>query len=368
MSRHTILFFIAICISSAFGAGQMFAVETADKQLQQTSIDCEGIKITTTDINNNRAVIKVSTPIISAEKRKIRMRTEIYNADYMVTSTSRTLKSATGSDRHDIEQTINLSWAHLWSPESPTIYLAKFVLFENEQVVDSCCHHFAIRIIETNDDGSVILNGLQRNLHGVIMPDNFNFLTSLHYDELRHSLNLLHDMGCDALFMDPDKITDTKELADSIGFILIDKSSNAAKEMPNYSDVVDLAVQPTKKYQFYRSKYKNLQSSEGNRHDESKAPFYMELIPRHSGKLTYIIVRVVDAKLCNNADNIVEIVTEGNGKFLAAINADETCTISHQSIRQKVFHGLLTVIVEGTPKITITSEGLETAEFMIENE
>lgn len=90
-------------------------------------------------------------------------------------------------------------------------------------------------------------------------------------------------------------------------------------------------------------------------------PFYIELVPQRTGRLTYVRVRICDfdGNLCPFADNKVQIRVEGTGKMLGAANGDATCLIPFQSTTQQAFAGELTVIIEGDAVLTVTSDGIK---------
>lgn len=633
-------------------------------QTATTHIPTWGVQIKTADINNNRAVLSVNTKISAPNAKKVRLLTEIYNEGYMVTSTSRTLKSAEISNGvADIAQTINISWPHLWSPESPTVYMAKFSLYEGKQLVDTYEQPFGIRTIKIVPNEGFYLNGQLRKFQGVCLHHDLGPLGAATYrDAIRHQLTMLHDMGCDAVRTSHNMpAPELVELADSMGFMLMVEpfdewewgkcpngynrffevveegqdltwaerdminmihhfrnnpsvvmwsignevptqcepegykiakflqdictredgtrpvtcgmdgvdcvlengfanvmqvvginyrahryeeiynatpqklvlgsetastvSSRGVYKLPavkdnndkvcnlpqpggnsqtnqctsydleycpwsnipdddfrnmddfpwtigqfvwtgfdylgepspydtdawpshsSYFGIIDLASIPKDRYYLYRSQwnkrthtlhilphwnwqagdtlpvmvytdydeaelfvngksqgrqkkltreqaqadtrwghvrryrliwddipfepgevkvvaYKDGKVADSAVMKTAKAPFYMELVAKRSGKLTYTTVRIVDidGNLCPEADNIVEISTSGNGKFLCAANGDATCVVPFQSTRQKAFHGQLTIITEGEPLLTVTSEGLETAE------
>lgn len=92
----------------------------------------------------------------------------------------------------------------------------------------------------------------------------------------------------------------------------------------------------------------------------AKEPLYIELMTDKVGELTYIRIRVQDInnQLCPDADNKIQLQFSGEGRILGSANGDATCLIPFQSMEQQVFHGEMTTIVQGTGRLTVTSDNL----------
>ncbi len=92
-------------------------------------------------------------------------------------------------------------------------------------------------------------------------------------------------------------------------------------------------------------------------------PAQLTLTADRCGQLTYLRVRVCDSKgnLCPQADNKIQISVQGDGRMLGAANGDAACLIPFQSYEQQAFAGEMTIIVEGNPQVTVSSEGLQPA-------
>lgn len=187
-------------------------------ETEYTHIPVWGAHIKTTEITSSHATIDVTTKIKSA--KKVRMTTEIYLGSKLVQSTSRTLN---GKKKSSIHQTINISWPHLWSPESPTVYTARFLVYEGKKLVDTFEQPFGIRMVEIVPNVGFKLNGQVRKFQGVCLHHDLGPLgAAVNRDAILHQLLMLKDMGCDAIRTSHNMpAPELVELCDSLGFMMM---------------------------------------------------------------------------------------------------------------------------------------------------
>jgi beta-galactosidase len=74
-----------------------------------------------------------------------------------------------------------------------------------------------------------------------------------------------------------------------------------------------------------------------------------------------------DGNLCPKANLPINIKVEGSGKMLGAANADACCLIPFQSLNQQTFNGKMTIVVEGSCNVTVSSDGLPTTSYRVWN-
>ncbi len=189
-------------------------------QTSETHIPIWGTQIQTKEIAEKKAVISVKTEVASKTPKKLRINTEIYLGNKLVSSTQRSINTAK-SDH--LKQDITLSWPHLWSPESPTRYTAVLNLYEGQQLIDTYRQTFGIRTVEIIPDTGFLLNGKVRKFQGVCLHHDLGPLGAAAYrDAIQHQLEMLKDMGCDAVRTSHNMpAPELVELADSMGFMLM---------------------------------------------------------------------------------------------------------------------------------------------------
>ena len=89
---------------------------------------------------------------------------------------------------------------HLWSPESPNLYIARTRVLKGEEVLDEVETLFGIRSLSYTPEKGFQLNGETRKFKGVCNHHDLGPLgAAVHKDALRHQIAMLQEMGCDAI-------------------------------------------------------------------------------------------------------------------------------------------------------------------------
>ena len=119
------------------------------------------------------------------------------------------------------EAEINLP--HVWSPESPHLYIAHTRVLRGEKVVDEKETRFGIRDISYTPEKGFQLNGLTRKFKGVCNHHDLGPLgAAIHKDALRHQIVMLKNMGCDAIRTSHNMpAPELVELCDEMGMMMM---------------------------------------------------------------------------------------------------------------------------------------------------
>lgn len=96
---------------------------------------------------------------------------------------------------------------HLWSPETPHLYIARTRVYSNSQgtnhnaqLMDERETRFGIRSLSYTPEKGFQLNGKTRKFKGVCNHHDLGPLgAAIHKDALRHQITMLKQMGCDAI-------------------------------------------------------------------------------------------------------------------------------------------------------------------------
>ena len=89
---------------------------------------------------------------------------------------------------------------HLWSPETPHLYIARTRVSKNGQLMDERETRFGIRSLSYTPEKGFQLNGVTRKFKGVCNHHDLGPLgAAIHKDALRHQITMLKQMGCDAI-------------------------------------------------------------------------------------------------------------------------------------------------------------------------
>ena len=148
----------------------------------------------------------VTTPVIEVDSAVVRMETTVEGGEAIVETTildpsGREVAFAATSARSEeiLIQDFTVPNPRLWSPESPALYKAVSRVLA-DGVCDTHETVFGIRSIAFDRERGFLLNGEPRKFQGVCNHHDLGPLgAAVNESALRHQLELLKDMGCDAI-------------------------------------------------------------------------------------------------------------------------------------------------------------------------
>ena len=186
-----------------------------------TCVPVWGTQITTPHVKEGFASVSLKTKVQNPGDEVLEFQTVIYGPDGKeVSSNTRSVKYQTG---RPVEQTFIVENPQLWSPESPSLYVARTTLKRGEEVLDVYDTCFGIRTIEFIPEKGFYLNGKPYKFQGVCNHHDLGPLgAAINVAGLRHQLTLLKDMGCNAIrtthnMPDPNLV----KLCDEMGFLMM---------------------------------------------------------------------------------------------------------------------------------------------------
>ncbi len=153
-----------------------------------------GVLIRTPQIASDEAKVSVAVELqngvdsTTAEAEKVDVHTDILFDGQVVA----TIEGQQGET--------SVPHPHLWSPESPHLYIARTRVLSKGEVLDECNTTFGIRSISYTAPKGFQLNGQTRKFKGVCLHHDLGPLgVAVHVDALRHQITMLKEMGCDAI-------------------------------------------------------------------------------------------------------------------------------------------------------------------------
>lgn len=181
-----------------------------------------GTHLTTPHVEADFATVRLETGLANADGRNLCLVTDIIGPDGSVVATRRS--DVTVIPGEAVVQNLEVPQPSLWSPESPALYNATTrVLGADGTELDRYNTRFGIRTIEVIPERGFYLNGKLRKFKGVCNHHDLGPLgAAVNRSALRHQLELLRNMGCDAIrtthnMPDPQLI----ELCDEMGFMVM---------------------------------------------------------------------------------------------------------------------------------------------------
>ena len=180
-----------------------------------------GTQVTTPHIEEEYALVTLKTKVENAGNQRVRISTDIKDANGVsVAHKDNTMRSFHGEP---LEQHFVVSHPSLWSPETPVLYKAESQLYVGDKLVDTYTTSFGIRSIEVVPDRGFFLNGRQRKFQGVCLHHDLGPLgAAVNRSAIRHQLQLLKAMGCDAIRTSHNMpAPELVELCDEMGLMMM---------------------------------------------------------------------------------------------------------------------------------------------------
>lgn len=175
----------------------------------------------------------ITTPFIEKDMAKVNVKTKISGDNLrLVTHILDALKDTVATHRtntlygNEFDQNIAVKNPQLWSPENPNLYYAVTQLFSDNTLVDEVTTRFGIRSINYEAGTGFSLNGKTRKFKGVCLHHDLGPLgTAVNRSALRRQLNILKDMGVDAIRSAHNMPSiEQLELCDEMGFMFLAES------------------------------------------------------------------------------------------------------------------------------------------------
>lgn len=179
-----------------------------------------GSYVTTPNVTEEEATVKVQTQIAGAEGEIVRVRMRIIDKDAVVAETEQEY-TLTG-DTTEIENSLVVKQPKLWSPEQPKLYTLETCLNDG----DVYTKKIGIRTIAFEKGKGFMLNGEVRKFKGVCLHHDFGALgTAVHRGAIRHQIRMLKEMGCDAIRTSHNMpAPELVELCDEMGMMMMVES------------------------------------------------------------------------------------------------------------------------------------------------
>lgn len=175
----------------------------------------------------------ITTPFISSEQAKVNIKAQVSGRNLklvteIIDNKGNVISENSVSEMFGNELELNLSVAQpkLWSPESPSLYIAKMKLYQNNELKDEQQIRFGIRKIAYEAGKGFILNDKITKFKGVCLHHDLGPLgAAVNIAALKRQLSILKDMGCNAIRSAHNMPSlEQLELCDEMGFLFLAES------------------------------------------------------------------------------------------------------------------------------------------------
>ena len=178
-----------------------------------------GTFVTTPSVSREYASVRLETSVEGlAQGCKVKLLTRIFSPEGDCVS-----ERCTESVGSSFVQNFLVENPSLWSPETPALYRAVTEVCVGDELKDRYETRFGIRSIEFIPEKGFFLNGRCRKFKGVCNHHDLGPLgAAVNVAALRHQLELLKDMGCDAIRTSHNMpAPELVRLCDEMGFMMM---------------------------------------------------------------------------------------------------------------------------------------------------
>lgn len=187
-----------------------------------------GTYVTTPRVSAGEAEVDIRTTVTApAGAGKVKVVTGIYGPDGKKVASASTEEITLAGGLQEVEQSVVVLRPELWSPDTPRLYTAVSEIFSADgTALDRYETVFGIRKIEYIPYKGFFLNGERTVFKGVCNHHDLGPLgAAVNVSALRHQLELLKDMGCNAVRTTHNMpAPELVRLCDEMGFMMMVES------------------------------------------------------------------------------------------------------------------------------------------------
>ena len=198
-----------------------------------------GIAITTPEVSEERAVVQIKTILRNetSSNRQITLTTKLTKGnDEAGKGEIKVDLPANGIK--EITQKISVLYPALWSPESPHLYNAHFLVTEAGDVIDSITESFGIRTVTYSAEQGLFLNGKRIILNGGCLHHDNGCLGAAAYDRAEErKVELMKAAGFNAVRTSHNIPSEEfLHACDRLGILVIDETFDGWRDSKNQYD------------------------------------------------------------------------------------------------------------------------------------
>ena len=187
----------------------------------------DGVRVTTPDIDGERAVIEVATRVEndSIAIRTVDVVTEIRDGGGDVVATDTSKATVLPGEPATVRQRLYVRAPLLWSPDTPTLYAATVTL-EDLEDLDTETVTFGIRSLSLDPENGLRINGETVKLRGAcVHHDNGPLGAATYARAEERRVQLLKDVGFNAIRMSHNPMSKAMlDACDRLGVLVVDET------------------------------------------------------------------------------------------------------------------------------------------------
>jgi beta-galactosidase len=210
------------------------------KTFQPTHLAQWGAVITTPEVSESSAKVKVGTSVLNESDRPVQaaLVTRVINPAGVEVAKVEASHNIEARAAHEFDQSANIKSPELWSPDSPALYKAVSEVYVERQLVDRLETKFGIRTISFDARQGFLLNGKPLKLKGGCLHHDNGPLGARAYDRAEERrVELLKKSGYNALRLAHNTPSPAfLDACDRLGMMVIDEAFDMWREGKNPAD------------------------------------------------------------------------------------------------------------------------------------
>ncbi|WP_370479255.1 sugar-binding domain-containing protein [Tamlana flava] len=206
------------------------------KITNQVHVEDWGIAITTPEVSKEKATVKVKANVKNESDKPelVKLQVTVRNPDGRRIALPEMDYNIQANSKLEFDYDIELDNPNLWSPESPSLYQAEFLLrTEGNEFLDKVTKTFGIRRIEFSAENGFVLNGVKVLLNGGCVHHDNGCLGAAAYDRAEvRKVELMKAAGFNALRTSHNPPSEAfLNACDSLGMLVVDEAFDGWREM-----------------------------------------------------------------------------------------------------------------------------------------
>lgn len=191
-------------------------------------IALDGVKISTPDITNDRAVVTIGTVIENEghHTRSVNVHTTIMDKDGNIVASDTIPVTSFAGERTAFRQRLNVRSPQLWSVEQPHLYTCRTRIEEENKLVDEETNTFGIRSLTLDPDRGLCINGEVVKLRGACIHHDNGVIGAVTIDRAEERrVEILKQAGFNSLRSAHNPISKALlDACDRLGMLVMDES------------------------------------------------------------------------------------------------------------------------------------------------
>ncbi|WMT41324.1 glycoside hydrolase family 2 TIM barrel-domain containing protein [Paenibacillus sp. D2_2] len=200
----------------------------------------DGVKISTTDIDSNRAVVTLSTVIENEgfHPQATNVLTEIIDAEGNVVASDKAPITLFAGKKEILRQRVYVKQPILWSVEQPYLYRCKTTVIAGEEVLDEELTTFGIRSLTIDPDKGLCINGETVKLRGACIHHDNGVIGAASIDRaVERRVEILKEAGFNAIRSAHHPISKAfLDACDRQGMLVMDEAFDMWTNSKSYYD------------------------------------------------------------------------------------------------------------------------------------